>query len=285
MPVFYFYNTEGYTTTEKNIWVNEGRRYICITFEYSYGTGLLKYAASIYRSELQVDGYAVEPSQDMIVAHQRTTNRRFEIRPVIIRIGVGKPGSYTIKYSDGSTGDYCLDEIVKVIRYEMCHGLGCKGHRFKRPERNNAITSSDDSDSNSEFGSVQSESNYSTDSGSSVSVMSINEVGYFNLSQNFWEGQGYFWKRYYRTDNEPHGCSPQTRRDIFMCFKAGENDGRLVAYGASIARNAVDAPLMTEQDVEQHYKTAHARMIKCPVLVTVPDEFAYQLDSRSHHQD
>ena len=95
----------------KNVWLVDGKREVCLNYEYNPMTGFLKYAAVVHRMSetegpLSGRGY---------VDHEMTALRRFEIRPVEIFVD----------------GDLTDEGLMRTIRHLMCHGPGCKGPRVK----------------------------------------------------------------------------------------------------------------------------------------------------------
>ncbi len=97
--------------TGKNVWLVDGKREVCLNYEYNPMTGFLKYAAVVHRMSetegpLSGRGYA---------DHEETAWRRFELRPVEIFVET----------------DLSDDGLMKTIRHLMCHGPGCKGARVK----------------------------------------------------------------------------------------------------------------------------------------------------------
>jgi len=103
------FHTKNSTLSEKCLWISDGNRYICISYEYIPHTGAITYAASVLRLSAQ----SGTPKSQQISNHEHTTTRRFKIRPVFTYIG-----SYLEK-----------EAMVKCIRREMCHGAGCVGPR------------------------------------------------------------------------------------------------------------------------------------------------------------
>ena len=101
------YYTNSSKLFEKNIWIIDGKRFICITYEYTPHTGAIIYAASVLKL------CSGEPTEQQISGHEHTTSRRFEIRPVF---------TYLSSYLD-------YEPMLKCIRREMCHGAGCVGAR------------------------------------------------------------------------------------------------------------------------------------------------------------
>ena len=117
MPFTTYYGPNT-TVSETCLWVADGHRRICITYTYNVSTGILTYAASVFRCEVTDygDGFTgvSEPTHEQMLGHVHTTTRRFEIRPVIIQVAT----------------KLTYDQILKTIRREMCHGYGCKGPRM-----------------------------------------------------------------------------------------------------------------------------------------------------------
>ena len=104
MP-FSSYYTQFSKLSEK-LWIIDGRRFICIQYEYIPHTGAITYAASVLKSDS-------DPTPQQIENHEHTTTRRFEMRPVFTYLGT---------YLDYAP-------MLKSIRREMCHGQGCVGPR------------------------------------------------------------------------------------------------------------------------------------------------------------
>ena len=99
----------GTTTKESCIWILDGKREICLTYEYDHGTGRVRYAASVFRKATK--DYILTDAE--VEAHRHTTTRRFELRPAEF-------------YTDPFTPYF---EMLEAIRHQMCHGAGCKGPR------------------------------------------------------------------------------------------------------------------------------------------------------------
>jgi hypothetical protein len=99
-------------------------RDICITYEYFPGTGFLKYAATVF-----LKSFSNEEMSDLyIVSHENTTQRRFDIRPVIVTVNP------YLTY----------DELITTIRYEMCQGMGVKGPKIDTKNSKHIIFDDDD---------------------------------------------------------------------------------------------------------------------------------------------
>jgi len=96
------------------MWIKDGRRYICMSYEYYPETGKLKYAACVSKGILNIDVKGVE----------NTVRRRYEIRPVSLFV---LPKMIT-------------EDMIHRIRREMCQGVGCVGVR-RRPNREDDATS------------------------------------------------------------------------------------------------------------------------------------------------
>lgn len=239
--------------------LNEGYRVIFINFNYNTSTGKLKYAASIFRRNKcfdtgffssedlanegkfyyadEGDGFLYYEITDQDVEnHMHTTDRRFEIRPVKITVGA------MLTY----------DELIGTIRWEMCHGHGCKGPRISssRPSSVDSVCSDN--------------SFLSTDSQPEMS---------YNL-------------RGRRTVKYIKYFAPE--RDIFIAFKALAQTGE-VAFGAAIRqRNPTDEGPPSEEVIASHLETAEERLDRNPVVFTLTDEqkdFSHQLKSRAVHRE
>lgn len=104
------FHTKKSILKEECLWIRDGNRYICITYEYIPNNGAITYAASVLRLSAQ----SGTPKSQQISDHEHTTTRRFKIRPVFTYLGA---------YLD-------KEEMVKCIRREMCHGAGCVGARY-----------------------------------------------------------------------------------------------------------------------------------------------------------
>lgn len=273
---------------ERNLMLNEGHRVIFINFNYNATTGKLKYAASIFRrqevtgdeakmiqhrydyndnceysfirpeysddgnrigywfghnNEYCVDDIFVyyknnspqpyyEITEQDVANHIETTDRRFEIRPVKIVTDKG----------------LVYDEIISVIRWEMCHGAGCKG------PRNTSRPSSVESDT----------SHLSTDSQPEMS---------YNLQAR----RQIKHIKYYTKD-----------RDIFIAFKSVAKTGEIAYGAAIHQRSTKDIGPPSSEIVASHLQTAESRMLANPVVFTLKDEqkeFAYQLKREAVHRE
>lgn len=257
---------------ERYLMLNEGHRVIFINFNYNATTGKLKYAASIFRRDIiphseaaaiqfcsQTEQFFVpglrhfgydlddkmvfykdpinpttpyyEITEEDVQNHMSTTDRRFEIRPVTMNIQIGL--------------DY--DDILSHIRWEMCHGAGCKGPRPRRRHQNRPGSA----DSH-----LSDASHLTTDSHQEMSA----QLEQRYLSQSV---------RYYTRD-----------RDIFISFKGLETTGE-IAYGAAIRqRKPEDEGPPPPEVINQHIGTAEARLEENPVVFHLNEdqmEFSHQL--------
>ena len=106
MPLKLF-RTKGTEIIEKCVWVKDGSRFICMTYNYSPAYGKLTYASSVLKS------VAESPTTQQRKNHEYTTTRRYDIRPVYINIKRQLNGI----------------DVIKAIRYQMCLGIGCVGPR------------------------------------------------------------------------------------------------------------------------------------------------------------
>lgn len=238
---FHSYKT---TMVELCRWFKDGTRWICISYLYYPSTGNLNYAASVLKTD------TVEPTLQQIKNHDFTTSRRFDIRPVFVNVKSG------------------LDQkdLLKIIRREMCQGLGCVGVRHR-------ITNESDSYSLSSVemlsDSCEKEQKYIV-SPSTFGIKTVHSVKY-----------GYV--AYDKFDN----ILPYTQRTIFICFKGNSKTGDLL-YGACIHRQGVytiDAYDEPDIDEEAHYETAIMRLEKCPVHMNITEEFRDQLKKGKHHRE
>lgn len=244
------FHTKKSALSEQCLWVKDGGRFICISYCYLPMTGLIQYASSVLKTD------EVEPTEYQIEAHEHTTMRRYEIRPIQTDIG-----SY-LGY----------DEMLKQIRREMCHGLGCVGirHPVKRSDEEESLSSvemmSDTTDDTSIIPSH-------TVSPRTYGLKTVHCVKY-----------GY-------VEDESYGPLINdvffTQRTIFICFKGLSQTGDIL-YGACIhheGANAIDQYEDPDIDDESHYETAMLRLEKCPVQMTIPLEFRDQLKRSAVHRD
>lgn len=239
--------------------LNEGYRVVFINYNYNTTTGKLKYAASIFRrNKCLVTGFAFEDlendgqiyyasdahdaqpyyeiTEQDVANHMHTTDSRFEIRPVKLTFESG------LSY----------EELIYGIRWEMCHGYGCKGPRKQtssRPESPESTCSDN--------------SFLSTDSQPEITP---------GLAHS-------------RTVHCVRHCGPD--RDIFIAFKGRSSTGE-IAYGAAIHRRRDPDSRLSDTDVDNHYKTAAKRLETNPVVLHLDDdymEFSHQLKRSANHRE
>jgi hypothetical protein len=248
MPFTTFHSTKS-NLREDCLWIQDGGRYICISYLYFSQTGQIKYAASVLKSSASPE----ELTEYQITGHEHTTMRRFHIRPIHTDIG-----SY-LEY----------DDMLKQIRREMCHGAGCAGLRYP-------INRSDDEESLSSVEMMSDTSEYDP-------LVPRHEVSprTFTLKTVHCVKYGY-------TDEEPHSQHvPFTQRTIFICFKGMEQTGD-VLYGACIHHEgcySLEEYDESELDEDAHYETAMMRLEKCPVQMSIPKEFRHQLKKDAKHRE
>ena len=245
---FTTFYTKKSTIYESCLWIIDGSRYICLTYVYYIGTGELQYAASILKTN------GDEPTVEQYANHEFTTTRRYEIRPIQTNI------AEFLTYPD----------LLKAIRREMCHGHGCAG--IRRPiERFDT-----ESLSSVEMYSEASDMSYTYDLEKPYKVSPRT----FTLKQINQYCINIFCE-------EPHGNSPYTLRQIFMCFKGLAQNGDLL-YGACVfhspaySKEEYAYPIVDE---DVHYETALMRLEKCPVHMNVSKEFRHQLKKKAIHQE
>ena len=247
---FITFHTKKSTVSEDCLWIHDGKRFVCVSYLYFPLTGQLQYAASVLKSSCSPE----ELSDEQIDDHEYTTMRRWLMRPIQIYIG-----TYLV-----------YDDMLKHIRREMCHGLGCVGIRHP-------VQRSDDDES---LSSVEMISDTSEDDQELIPRHTVSPRT-FTLKTVHCVKYGY-------TDDERHDVdTPFTQRTIFICFKGLEQTGD-VLYGASIhheGSQSGDTYYEPELDDESHYETAMMRLEKCPVQMSIPKEFRYQLKRASEHRE
>jgi len=233
------FHTGASTLSETCVWISDKKRYICLTYEYMPGTGYVKYAASVLKGDL---------AEDYIKNHEETTSRRFEIRPVM---------TYFDQFLE-------YNNLLKMIRKEMCHGAGCVGPRKPIPR-------SDDTDS------LVSE-DFISDTDSTES---------FTVSMDTHMSPNVFTFKYTILTSEKYGDTGLTLRIIFGCYKGSEKNNELI-YGATIHHSPVYNSAsyeVPELDDDSHYETALMRMEKCPVHMSIKKEFSHQLNKDAQHRE
>jgi len=230
-----FYGGIHSKTAEDCLWIQDGSRYICISYEYYPVTGKLNYAACVSKGTLiNIDIEGVD----------RTVMCRYKMRPVSLFI---KP-------------ELSYEEMIKRIRWEMCHGVGCVGVR-KRPMRE------DDSCSLSSVEMI----NDSDDLSSNVKIGRIHELQYDNKNVKC--------LKYSYIVKERYCDSPYTIRTIYIALKGSSlcSDGIYGACVSHIGSMSMEEYEDPKLDDDGHYDTAIMRMEKCPVYIKIPIEFNEQL--------
>ena len=245
---FTTFHTKKSSLSEYCLWIKDGKRYICISYIYFPYTGQIQYAASVLKTN------GVEDLTDgQITAHEHTTSQRFKIRPIQVCLG---------EYLD-------YDAMLNQIRREMCHGAGCVGSR-------NPISRNDDNESLSSVEMMSDSSEY--DPLVLKHKVAPRTYGLRNIK----------CIKYSYIDKEPHGEGiPFTQRTIFICFKGLSVNGD-VLYGACIHHEGVvsiEEYEESEIDEDAHYETAMMRLEKCPVQMSIPEEFWYQLKKDAKHRE
>ena len=260
--------------SETCLWVADGHRRICITYTYNVSTGILTYAASVFRCDVTVyDRHTIgvsEPTHEQMLGHVHTTTRRFEIRPVIIQVAT----------------KLTYDQILVTIRREMCHGYGCKGPRMLPSAFDMDCAASDDG-SDSSGNTWLSEGAYDED------AMDVdNEPTYddwLNHVENIHKLQRKTVRklRYFSAGKVENYKGERIRvmREFFIVFKADKKTGALI-YGAAISRRPEELGPITDKDlIDGHYETAIARLERRPVTMVVSEEFRDQLRSKPMHRE
>ena len=146
--------------------------------------------------------------------HVKTTAARWNIRPVRLLVATG------LRYND----------ILDTIRWEMCHGAGCKGPRKTRVESASPVPSDM----------------------SFLSTDSLPEV-----TDAVYDVKTVHRTRYVTDD-----------RDVFIAFKGRARSGELL-YAATVHQKSEPNSRMTSDQVSAHWETADARLSKCPIPMVV----------------
>jgi hypothetical protein len=227
--------TDSTSLCGTNVWLIEGKREICINYEYFPESGYLKYAAVVHRITEDDPKLTIKGIEE----HQHTVQRRYEIRPVEM---------YTFANMDN-------DMLIENIRYNMCHGYGCKGSRIR--------------DTYSEASS-----DTSSDTMSMLSETSEEE---FKVSPETYNLKTIRHLKYYMAGKES--------RHIFISLKGRSSNGD-VLFGASIMRTKNDPSYIpNKNDTKAHFATADSRLRKCPVQMRVSEEFKHQLKGNPKHRE
>ena len=254
--------------SERCVWITEGYRRICITYQYIPHTGHLFYAACIYRSKTK------EWTKYYMGECESTTTRRFDIRPV---------NTFINKYID-----YC--SLISTIRHLMCHQFGCKGVRTSK--KSNTIDNVNTSSSSS---SSSSSNEYFTESEGSIQdsiegyMNTLDMSKYNKIMVDDIKSRTYlpiFYSKYFHSDNyETFGY----HRIIYIAFRGNPITGDLL-YAGCINHDFEPYTDITKEksmvDDTNHYNTALKRFQKNPIYLNIPTEFRYQLyEESTHHED
>ena len=277
MPFTTFYGPNT-TVSEKCLWVVDGTRRICISYDYNTSNGILRYAASVYRVDIYDSclecNVSIEPDEQDMIDHAHTTSRRFEIRPVIIQVASG----------------LTYDDIIKTIRREMCHGYGCKGPRNLGQAFNYEVDLHSDDDGSSSVNSFLSEDTVYDEviNDEKLARKRIRYLRYI-INDEKLARKRVRYLRYISESNIENFCGQRipVTREFFIAFKANKNTGDLI-YGAAISHRSTDLHEMvplSDELVESHYKTAEARMEKAPVYINIPEDYRHQLIKNADHRE
>ena len=257
MPTLTSYYGPSTVITEQGVWVADGTRRICLFYTYETSTGIMKYTACVFRCECIESGdgqYAyIEPTTTQMVAHSHTARRRFEMRPVIFQ---SKP-------------DMTYEEIIKIIRYEMCHGYGVKGPRVLN-QKFEGLDCSGGDDSEHEFltDSETTEDSYSDFDWEKVVTKPTRNIRYIGTTS----------VESYQGERIP------VDREFFIALKGVKKTGEII-YAAAVSRRPSYMGVLDDDAVREHFKTASARLEKAPVPMVISDEFKHQLKSNPPHRE
>jgi hypothetical protein len=271
MPTLTSYYGPSTVITEQGVWVADGTRRICIFYTYETFSGILKYAACVFRCEsIDCGGRTayIEPTTQEMLTHSETSKRRFEMRPVIFQ----------------SNPNMTYEEIYKTIRHEMCHGYGVKGPRhsgiFFRPDASYM--------SNSGVGvGVGGEDTDDSGEGSELEFLTDSEPAEY--SEFDWERVCSKPTRKIRyigtTSIETYeGKKIPVDREFFIVIKGVKNTGELI-YAAAISRRPSYMGVLDDDAVREHFETAVARLKKAPVAMVISEEYRHQLKSNAPHRE
>lgn len=270
MPSTTYYGPNT-TVSESCLWISEGSRRICITYTYNTSTGILQYAASIFRCKkptwalVHNTNFYIEPETSQMMAHAHTTTRRFEIRPVIIQV------STMLSYN----------QILKTIRREMCHGYGCKGPRNLGRSFNMDCASSDGGSESSANTWLSADEDDHEDPDYEPEF-ELTDEDYHKIQRKTTRTL-----RYISHGNTERYQGSRTRvvREFFIAFRADKKTGNLL-YAAAISRRPEDLGPITDKDlIDNHFHTAIARLDYRPVAMQVSEEFRHQLRSKPTHRE
>lgn len=256
MPFTSYYGPNT-VVTENCLWISDGTRRICLSYTYVPFSGLLIYAASVFKT-LQEDGTVCEPTQQQMLDHGKTTEARLVKRPVVLTIDTN------LSYED----------ILKYIRKEMCYGYGCKGVRNQGVDYNMSSASSDDGSESSANTFLSEESGDFVDSAPNVDVnklfsRKLRRIRYISNT----------------SDEMYKGAKVPIVREFFITFKANKKTGELI-YGAAISRRPESfGPIQDADLIEGHFKTAACRLDKKPVPMVISEDYRHQLSSKSSHRE
>ena len=263
-PIFNIMSLTSYygpstVITEQGVWVADGTRRICLFYTYETSAGIMKYAACVFRCERLESGdgqYAyIEPTTKQMVAHSQTARRRFEMRPVIFQ---SKP-------------DMTYEEIIKIIRHEMCHGYGVKGTRVLNQKfEDEGFDCSGIDDSEHEFltDSETAEDSYSDFDWEKVVTKPTRQIRYIGTTS----------VESYQGEKIP------VDREFFIALKGVKKTGEII-YAAAVSRRPSYMGVLDDDTVREHFKTALARLEKAPVAMVISKEFKHQLKSNSPHRE
>ena len=250
---------------ESGIWVYDGTRRICINYKYETHTGILTYAACVYRCDTYdkvlddngcTETVCIEPDEEQMSSHTVTTTRRYNLRPVIIQV----------------TTQMDYNEIIKTIRHEMCHGYGVKGPRFLTNLFGKEGDSTSDTSSNSFLSDTSSD---------------IHEDGMVDdIDWDLLMTKPIRKLRYITTSASENYKGDKTTiiREFFIAFRAVRKTGQLI-YGAAISRRPEWCGNLDDDMATSHYDTAIMRLNKKPVVMRVSPENIEQLKSKAPHRE
>ena len=262
-----FTTSYGPTTTvqESGLWVYDGSRRICIDYKYETQTGILTYAACVYKCQTYdkvIDDNGtpqtecIEPDEDEMRSHAKTASRRYLLRPVIIQTNT----------------QMSYDEIIQTIRHEMCHGYGVKGPRYLPKVFGNEYESASDASSNS----------FLSDASSDMTDYDmVDDIDWDTLMTKPIRKLRYVTTS---TIENYQGSKMRIVREFFIAFRAIKKTGQLI-YGAAISRRPEWCGTLDDEMALAHYETAIGRLEKKPVVMRVSPDNLEQLKSKAPHRE
>ena len=239
------FHTYASKVSEQCIWVEESKRYICISYIYYPNSGEIIYAASVLKTDDEL-------TDEQIYNHETTTTRRFDMRPVM---------TYIDKYLQ-------YTELIKSIRKEMCQGLGCVGFRMEVPRTGDCDVESLVSDDFISDTSSQCEDKFTV----SPDVYRVKDVYSFKYPLVTRENHG----KHSYTLRVFYVCYKGLSSNGHAIY------GATVYHQGIDSEENYKIPRI---DDDSHFETALMRMEKCPIHMIIPNEYKHQFNKKVEHRE